>query len=166
MPSIVDPHVSFLTFQKAVREGQIKLSPCAGHPDLHVMSDELEDGTPRLTYALISGSHAKAYAVYFLDKSMNGKPCFEVGYATDDQLRNQGLATEVVKASISDLYGGMSRHLPTPVFYVEAIVGRDNLASQKVAARVLNAEPDEITDKVSGLPAFHYVKLIRGSQAA
>jgi hypothetical protein len=158
--SIVDPHIGFVSYQQALLDGSIRPTPCESHPELFVMHDEPEPGVQRLTYAFNSGAVSKAYAVYIQADFLNGKPCFGVGYATAEQFRNQGLATEIVTASLKELHQGMAPHLREPGFYVEAIVGTDNPASQKVASRTLSDSPDSIKDDVSGLPALHYVKLI------
>lgn len=160
MPSIVDPHIGFVSYQSALLDGSIRPTPCETYPELFVMHDEPEPGVQRLTYAFNSGSVSKAYAVYIQSDFLNGKPCFGVGYATAEQFRNQGLATDIVRASIKELHKGMSRHLREPGFYVEAIVRVDNKASQMVAARTLSDSPDSIKDDESGLPALHYLKLV------
>jgi hypothetical protein len=45
-------------------------------------------------------------------------------------------------------------------FWIEAVVGVDNPASQRVAAAVLTSSPEPITDDVSGLPALHYLRWV------
>ena len=45
-------------------------------------------------------------------------------------------------------------------FYVEAIVGANNKPSQRVADKVISDAPVAVTDQVSGLPAFRYVRRI------
>jgi len=160
MASIVDPHMGFVSYQQALLDGSIRPTPCKSHPELFVMQDEPEPGAQRLTYAFNSGTVSKAYAVYTQEDFLNGKPCFGVGYATAEQFRNQGLATEIVMASMKELHQGMARHLREPGFYIEAIVGADNPASQKVASRTLSDSPDSILEDASGLPALHYIKLV------
>ncbi|AHY45223.1 GNAT family N-acetyltransferase [Stutzerimonas decontaminans] len=160
MPAIADPHVGFVSFQEALRTGEIKLTACESHPELYVLHDTPEPGTQRLTYALVTGATAKAYAVYVLAEPINGKPCFGVGYATGVEYRGQGLATQVVQASMIELQKGLAPKLLVPGFYVEAIVGADNIASQKVAGRALGDNPKKTKDKESGLPALQYVKLL------
>lgn len=160
MSTIVDPHVGLISYQQALRDGSIRPVRCGSHPELFVMHDEPKQGVQRLTYAFNVGDVAKAYAVYIRADFLEGKPCFGVGYATAEQFRNQGLATEIVKASMEELRRGMERHLREPGFYVEAIVGLDNLASQKVAARSLSDTPESTIDRVSGKPALHYIKLV------
>lgn len=161
MAVMVDPHIGFVSFQEAVRAGTIQLAKCASHPDLYMFHDTPEPGVQRLTYALVAGDLAKAYAVYVLAEPLNGKPCFGVGYATDVEYRGQGVATEVVRLSMADLQKNMASKLRSPGFYVEAIIGADNLASQAVAVRTLNDKPKQTKDKESGQPALQYVKLLR-----
>lgn len=160
MPAIVDPHIGFESFQQALRDGTIAPVLCEGHSDLYMVLDEPEQGVKRLTYAVISGASAKAYAVYIQAEDLEGKPCFGVGYATDGNYRNQGIATALVSESMAELYKGIAPHLRRPGIYVEAIVGVDNFASQKVASRTLSTEPEPTKDSVSGEPALHYVKYL------
>jgi len=161
MAVIVDPHIGFLSFQDAVRAGTIQLAKCASHPDLYMFHDTPKPGVQRLTYALVTEGLARAYAVYVLAEPLNGKPCFGIGYATDVEYRGQGVATEVVRVSMVDLQKNMASKLRSPGFYVEAIIGADNLASQAVAARTLSDKPKQTRDKESGQPALQYVKLLR-----
>jgi hypothetical protein len=52
------------------------------------------------------------------------------------------------------------------VFYVEAIVGADNKLSQRVAKQGNLDAPVAVTDQVSGLPAFRYVRKIEHPTAS
>ena len=52
-----------------------------------------------------------------------------------------------------------------PEFYVEAIVGADNKPSQRVAEQVISATLVAVTDKVSGLPAYQYLRKIEPPSA-
>ncbi|PJY97921.1 GNAT family N-acetyltransferase [Pseudomonas donghuensis] len=162
MSVIVDPHIGFLSFQEAVRAGTIQLAKCDSHANLYMFHDTPKPGVQRLTYALVTGAMATTYAVYVLAEPLNGKPCFGLGYATDSEYRGQGLATEVVQASMAELQKNMAPRLRSPGFYVEAIIGADNLASQIVATRTLSGQPKQTTDKESGQPALQYVKLLDG----
>jgi len=160
MPSLVDPHIGFVSYQQALTDRSIQPIPCDGYPELYVMQDEPESGDQRLTYAFIANRVVKAYAVYTQVDFWEGKPRFGVGYATAEQFRNHGFATEIVKASMKELHRGISQYLHEPGFYVEAIVGMENLASQKVAARTLTDMPETIVDGISGLPALYYIKQV------
>lgn len=157
MSQMTDPHVGLVSFQEALQDGRIHPTACNKQPQLVVLHDDAE-GTPRLTYALIEGGIVKATAAYVNVEPIVGIPCFGLGYAVGEPFRKQGLAYDIVEASIDELRHGFRKHIPQ--FYIEAIVSVDNLASNKVASRLLTANPDSITDEVSGEPAFHYVRLI------
>jgi hypothetical protein len=57
------------------------------------------------------------------------------------------------------MQAGLSRN-GIPEFYVEAVVGADNVASRKIAEQVISDEPEAITEGQSGLPALKYVRRI------
>ena len=67
---------------------------------------------------------------------------------------------EIVMASLEKLRQGLTVHMREPGFYVAAVVGVDNHASRKVAARTLCNTPDAIDDSGSGLSALHYIKRV------
>ena len=89
----------------------------------------------------------------------HGKPYFSVGYAVPKAFQKQGRAKDVLVAAIADMQAGLSRN-GIPEFYIEAIVGADNAASRKIAEQVISDEPEFITEGLSGLPAFKYVRRI------
>lgn len=57
------------------------------------------------------------------------------------------------------MQAGLARN-GIPEFYIEAIVGAGNMASRKIAEQVISNEPEAITERLSGLPAFKYVRKI------
>jgi RimJ/RimL family protein N-acetyltransferase len=117
------------------------------------------DGDPRLTYALTTASGTVQATVTYLPGSpYKGERCFQVGYAVAETFRRQGLAVEVLRKSIDEMRLGFKSHFSK--FYVEAVVGKFNVASIKVASKVMNSEPVEIVDEVSGEPALQYFLLI------
>jgi RimJ/RimL family protein N-acetyltransferase len=79
-------------------------------------------------------------------------------FAVPEAYRNQGRAKEAISAAISELQHGFGRTLPA--FYVEAIVRADNKSSQSVAQQVISDTPVAVTDQLSGLPAFQYLRRI------
>ena len=89
----------------------------------------------------------------------DGKPYFAVGYAVPKRFQNQGRAKDILVAAIADMRAGLLRN-GIPEFYIEAIVGADNVASRKIAEHVISDEPEAVTERLSGLPAFKYVRRI------
>lgn len=108
-------------------------------------------------YSRLDGRVVSAYACFIPADRLEGAPCFQVGYAVPEAYRGQGRATDVVSAGIAELRNGFTGQ---PPLWVEAVVGLDNPASQKVAAKVLTPDCKPITDQVSGLPAPQYLRLL------
>jgi RimJ/RimL family protein N-acetyltransferase len=100
-----------------------------------------------------------AMVIFAAEPPTNGRPTFSVGYAVPKAFRKQGRAKDVLVAAIADMQAGLARN-GFPQFYIEAIVDSDNLASRKIAEQVISAKPKAITEELSGLPAFKYVRRI------
>lgn len=84
---------------------------------------------PRFTYVHVEGQTVTALANFTPNGSMDGSPCWAVGYAVPEALRGQGRGRDIVQAGIAELRSGFKGH---PPFYVEAVIGIDNIASQRV----------------------------------
>ncbi|WP_333692336.1 GNAT family N-acetyltransferase [Atlantibacter hermannii] len=157
MVDMVDPSNSLASFQVALNNNLITLTPCLLHPEMKVLQDNAE-GTPRLTYALLDGEKVKGIAIYVPVEPIEGTLCFGLGYAVAEQYRKQGVASEIVQKSLEEIHACFKRHIPK--FYVEAIVGIDNYASNKVASKFLSQEPKACDDSCSGKPAQQYVRFL------
>lgn len=157
MTKIADPHDALPSFEMAVKQGLIFPKKCSLHPELVVLMDDA-NGDTRITYALIVRGKVKATVAYLLAEPLRGERCFQVGYAVAKPFRGKGIASDVLRKSIDEMRHGFKAHMKQ--FYIEAVVGIDNLASRRVAEKILTAEFDEIADKASGLPAVQYVRLI------
>jgi hypothetical protein len=157
MPSMVDPHIGLLSYQQALLQGAVHPEPGRVHPELTLFVDDVPTGK-RLTYALHDGMTVKATAVYVMNGRSEGKPYFQVGYAVAENFRNQGIAQKILRLSIEEMSAGFKKVIPA--FYVEAVVSKKNLASLRVAQKVIGGEPEEITDKESGEKAQRYTVLV------
>lgn len=159
MPTLkmTNPHDALLSFQKALANNAVQLQKCALYDDLYVHLDR-PMGNERFTYALIRNRTVRAYAIIVVDDPVEGVPCFGVGYAVAKNYRKQGLGYQVVEKSLSEFINGMKPHIPK--FYFESIVGEDNLGSQRISEKYISSDCEKIIDSVSGLPAFHYLKLV------
>src|SRR5882762_3658505 len=152
---MTDPSNALQSFQQLFLTGKIRLE--AGRLDTKLYSYiNKMDGTTRFTLVRLEGKTVTAFVVFAQDGTIEGKPCFAIGYAVPEAYRNQGRAKEIVRAALAEMQGAFRRLYPE--FYVVAIVGADNKFSQRVAEQVISDTPVAVTDQVSGLPAFQYVR--------
>lgn len=158
MPRMTDPADALKSFQQILLQGMIQLQRGDIDPELFVHLDH-PNGTPRFTYVRLEGSTVTAFVIFVVGDLIEGAPCFNIGYAVPKAYRKQGRAKEAIGAAISEMRHGFGR-AKVPAFYVEAIVGADNKASQAVAAQTISSEPAAVTDQFSGLPALHYLRKI------
>lgn len=154
---MTDPSTALQSFQQFLLTGKIRLEPGRLDTNLYSYVDEV-DGTTRFTLVRLEGKTVTAFVVFAQDGTIEGKPCFAIGYAVPEAYRNQGRAKEIVRAALAEMQGAFRRLHPE--FYVVAIVGADNKFSQHVAEQVISDTPVALTDQVSGLPAFKYVRKI------
>jgi hypothetical protein len=155
---MVDPLNTLAKLQGAINSGLVVLRPGDVYTDLGVWMDEPE-GKTRLTYARSIDGKVAALAMFAHNGSIGNAPCFQTGYAVIQSMRRQGLATDLVSKGIQEMRNGFGRQ-GAKRFYVEAVVGATNEASNKLASRLLSNSPENITDEFSGEPAFRYVKLV------
>lgn len=155
---MTDPFDALNSFQQALVNGEIQLQ--RGHIDseLFVHLDH-PNGQPRFTYVRLERLTVTVLVMLVMSAPIGGVMCFQIGYAVPKAYRGQGRAKSTIEAAIVELQHGLSRN-KISAFYVEAIVGADNHASKHVAAATLSNSPIEVTDEISGFPAFHYVRKI------
>lgn len=155
MPGMADPHEALVSFQKQVRRG-LELTPGTLDPGILVHMDQ-PNGQARFTYARIVDNVAIALAMFVLSEPIDGVPCFGLGYAVPKKYRRRGNATAIARDGLAELQHGLARG-GISSFYIEAVVGIDNLPSQRVSEKVVSAIHTKITDSVSGFPALRYVR--------
>jgi hypothetical protein len=164
MAATADPHEALLLFQQALSRREIPLQLGTVDRELYCCID-YPDGKARLSYMRIEGETLTALVMLVENGSIEGKPCFQIGYAVPEAYRNHGRAKGAVKAAIADLQYELSRVMVSE-FYVEAFVPTDNTASLGVAGAAISTSPVAVTDRVSGLPAFRYVRKIESKADA
>jgi Acetyltransferase (GNAT) family len=160
---MTDPSNALQSFQQAFLRGEMQLQRGVLDPDLYLHVDN-PNGQTRFTYVKLEGRTVTALVIFALCDPIKGTPCFSIGYAVPEAYRNQGRAKEAISTAISELQRGFGRHGHS-VFYVEAIVGADNKSSQRVAEQAISDTPVAVTDQISGLPAFQYVRRIEQPKA-
>jgi GNAT superfamily N-acetyltransferase len=158
MPAMTDPTDSLLGFQKALDDRELHLQRGERDKELFVHADQPQ-GVMRLTYVRIDQGIATALAVFVIAEPLEGLPCFQLGIAVPETHRRRGLAKAIVEAAIAEMKHGFARN-NIASFYIEAIVGADNIASQRVVAATLSDKPKEIIDKFSRLPALQYLRKV------
>jgi len=159
MTELTDPTSAMVSFQQAVQDGEIALQRAALDRDVFVYMDELPNGVTRFAYARMSGRVVLAFANFVTTGFEQGLPVFQVGVAVPVCERGKGRAKHIVAAGIAELKHGLNHAHPGAAFYVEAVIGIDNMASQCVAAAAISSDsPKSIIDSVSGLPALQYIQ--------
>lgn len=158
MPSIVDPMDAFVTFEPALRSGEIAVQPGEVDPNVYVHFDH-PNGEPRYTYVRLDGDKVTAMAVLLIAEPYEGESCFQIGYAVPEPLRGEGRAKDIARAALAELRNGLARY-SIRSFFVEAIVGTSNQASRRVAEAVIGGEAREVVDEHSGEPALQYINKI------
>lgn len=155
MAEMTDPTDALRSFQAVILAGGLPLQRGALDRHVHVHADAPQ-GKSRFTYVKLDGRTVTALAVVVADGLDGGLPCFALGYAVPPEYRGQGRARGIVQAAIREMQHGFAR-TPMTSFYVEAVVGLENVASQRVAEHCVSPERTEITDSVSGQRAYRYV---------
>jgi RimJ/RimL family protein N-acetyltransferase len=149
---------AFVTFEPALRRGEINLQPGEVDSNVHVLQD-LPNGEPRLTYVRLERRKVTAMAIIIMAEPYEGERCFQIGYAVPEKLRGQGRAKDIATAAIAELSNGLSRN-GVQSFYIEAVVGQGNAPSRRVAEAVVGGKAREIVDEISGEAALQYMRKI------
>jgi len=158
MPSIVNPMEAFKTFEPALKTGMLQVQPGTVHPEILIHLD-MPDGKMRITYARLQNNTVVAIAIIIPAEYEDGLPVYQIGYAVPQHLRKRGVGKAIAQAAIDEFTAGMARN-GIVHFYIEAIVGVKNIASQKVADSVIGGPTKEIADEHSGEAALQYFKEI------
>lgn len=154
---MADPYLGMVSFQEALREGILAIGLVSKHHDLYSHFDEPAPGVRRLTYARLNEDRktVKAFLSCVMNGHVDGSPCVAVGYAVPEDMRNQGLAKQVLRDVVQDqIY--QAAKMGVRVLYVEAVIDVENLPSQRVAEAVFNVERESIIDSACGRPAYRY----------
>ena len=155
---MTDPTDALISFQQALLANEIELTGGETDPTIFAFLDH-PNGEIRITYVTLEKQIVTSMAIIVMTEPYEGLRCFGIGWAVPAKFRNEGRAKAIVNAAILEFTNGMARNSIT-TFYVEAIVGAENIASQRVAERTITHTAKATTDVVSGMPAFAYVRKI------
>lgn len=143
------------SFQKAITENTITVQRGELDREMLVHMDQ-PNGETRLTYAKITGDTVIALIQFIPCDPYENEPCFNVGWAVADDHRGKGMASEAVTAALKEMRNGFAR-AGIKAFWVEAIIGEDNVASQRLARKILFTLAKKGADSFSGDPIVQYV---------
>jgi hypothetical protein len=158
MPNLTDPSIGMKSFQSELAWGRIKIIPCRYDKNLfmHVDYPTGDRNDPRYTYVRLDEKKSvKALVIMALAEPLLGRPCFGIGYAVPEVHRGKGYAKDAVAATLREFRSGM-KNARLGDFYVEAIVGIDNDASNAVALATISSDRTEVTDSLSKAPCYRY----------
>lgn len=159
MSSMTDPINALVELQRALDKRIVSPHPCAIHKDISVIVDQ-PNGAPRYTYTKVKNGKVQSIALFVLTEPVEGIPCFQMGWATVESLRDQGLATDTTTKGIDELRNGLKKH-GVGKFYIEAIVSDSNQPSNRIAKKLLSDSPVKCTDSFSGEPAVQYLRMVK-----
>lgn len=162
MASMTDPSSALHSFQEVLSLGGIQLRRCVLHPELHLYTDRA-NGSARFTYVTLDKRTVTAFVTLVACEPIDGTPCLQIGYAVPEAYRRQGRAKAAARMAVEELERGLSGK-EWAALYLEAVIGIDNTASQRVAEHALSTTSESITDEVSGLPALRYLRKLDLSQ--
>lgn len=158
MPELTDPMDGLLSLQEEHQKGTVQFGPCELTADLQVTLD-YPLGDWRYTYASIAGRNVRGLVSFVQADPVGDVPCVSIGYAVSANERGRGLASAMVPAAIAEFRNGFQR-AGVAKFYIEAIVGEYNNASNRIAARFISPDPKSGIDSLSGVPIKQYLLLI------
>ena len=161
---MTDPMEGLVALQEALDAGYVTMGKCELHSEINFLRDEPLPGEPRYTYAVIESGRVLCSVTVAPNGRYNGLPCLQIGYSVIDSARGKGLATTTVRRAIEELQSQLSR-TGVASFYIEAVVASNNTPSNKLASRLLSANPERSTDSLSGTKTYTYLKLYSATDA-
>lgn len=150
---IAGPMDALVSLQREVHR-RVPTQHCDLSPVVRVILDR-PNGVLSYTYARIEHARVKALSLFVRHEPIDDAPCFNLGYAVPEAYPNRGWASEIVEQGIQELHQGFGQH-GVKSFYLEAVVGKNNLSFLRVASKVISKMPIEGTDLASGEPVFAY----------
>ncbi|MCT9356981.1 GNAT family N-acetyltransferase [Acinetobacter baumannii] len=148
---------AFNEFSNAFDKKIIDLHQCGISKDLYLHADQPQ-GTVRLTYAMFSDDKKTVTAIaiiHFSEHYENGMSKWSIGWCVNPDYRNQQLGTTITKLALDEFVKNMKPNLPSD-FYIEASVDPENIASRKIAEKLIGNE--EVVKGEDGLESYSYLK--------
>jgi len=155
MARMANPHDALASLEQAIASGELRPQRGEIDPTLGVLVDR-PNGELRLTYIRLLRGKVVALLMVIQCEPVDGERCYNLGWAVAEGSRGQGKAKEIVRAGLAELAQGL-KGAGIDAFYVEAIVGRENLASLGVAEKTFNSRGEDGIDTASGVPMRQFL---------
>lgn len=146
------------SFQQALVANEITVQRCDLDRNMVVHMDR-PNGETRLSYARMAGHTVVALVQFIPCDPVEGETCFNMGWAVAEAFRGQGRAYGAVTDALKEMQNGLNR-AGMNVFWIEAIVGEDNIVSQRLAEKVMSGPGKKATDSYCGDPIVQYLRRI------
>lgn len=160
---MIDPSIPLKSFEKAVnkKDKTLTIRFSERDPTFRIVLDNPDSDVTRITVARFWGRDLLGYVQVVPAEDIEGVPAFGFGWAVPERHRRKGYCGQIVEQTfieVKDLFAKKGLH----DFWLEAIVGDTNEASNKVAVRSFGAPVNHSFDTQSGAPIFQYWKRIQG----
>lgn len=148
---------AFNQFVAAFEKGLVEISPCSLFKDLHVHMD-IPNGTPRFTYVMFDPTNTtKVIAqcvIVFAKNLLDGNKKWQIGWCTDENYRDQGIGYDISNKALQEFSHNLKSKLKGD--YIEANVDANNIASFKIAEKLIGDE--EVIEKDNGEKVHSFLK--------
>jgi hypothetical protein len=160
LPEMTNPMDALVSLQGALDARTVQMRACEIHSDLRVLLDHPTTHDLRLTYARVVAGIVQSIALFVSAEPVGRIPCMALGCAVIESMRGRGLGTETVVKAMDELWNGLKRK-GVREFYVEGVVATSNVASNRLARRLLSDSPRTGIEAISGEPALIYLRLLK-----
>jgi hypothetical protein len=160
MDEIGNPIVALIDMQNAI-DNNIPLQLTDLADNYKFRYDNMAPDQQRLFLAKVAAGKVQSITIFGLERPINGKVCFSVFYAVEEQNRNKGLAVEGFNVGLNQLKLHLSQTTNLQEFYVDAVIDKNNTPSLAVARKIFDSPPTSILETYSNKPAFHFKRLFR-----
>lgn len=155
---MADPMSALFNFQKEIFAG-MPTTASVDSPNIRIFRDEL-NGRTRFSYARVEQGQVRSLVMFVSGGTKDGVPCFDASYAVASPWRGSGYAKEILAQGIKELSSGLRQATGLSAFWIVAVIGAENYASQSVAKSALSDTFEKSVDELSGLPALLFERLI------
>lgn len=150
---------AFQEFSNAFDKKTIDLHQCSNSKDMYVHADQ-PNGVFRFTYAILSEEKKAVMAIaiiHFSKRFEDDESKWSIGWYVHPDYRNKKLGQTITQLALEEFEKNMRIQLPSN-FYIEAVVDAQNIASRKIAEKLIGNE-----EAVNNKESYSYLKKFKKS---